>query len=331
MSGPYQSACIKRSAQLQLPLAWATYHEQGSRILSDGTLLPHICRYISGRVRRGEVTQGTASACWSPLTTLAKAHGHRPVDHLGRGTLLRWKELRSHLKPSTQTTQWSMVVGFCDWLAAEKLIGQNPCSTIRAPRRPRSVPRALESDDVARTLEVAPDARAKAIVWLMVDMGLRCCEVSGLGVEDWLRKDQLMRVTGKGRHEREVPVPGGARRALDAYLAEHPASSGPLFRGYTNSSQHDSLKPGTLSHYVSAWMLAAGVKHASGDGVSAHALRHTAASDVLDRCGDLRVVGEMLGHRHLSSSAPYLRRAGMGRMREAMEGRTYRRAPTDAA
>lgn len=57
--------------------------------------------------------------------------------------------------------------------------------------------------------------------------------------------------------------------------------------------------------------------------MSAHALRHTAASDVLDRSNDLRIVQEMLGHRNLATTSIYLRRASLTQMREAMEGRTY--------
>jgi site-specific recombinase XerD len=57
--------------------------------------------------------------------------------------------------------------------------------------------------------------------------------------------------------------------------------------------------------------------------VSAHALRHTAASDVLDRCKDLRIVQQMLGHQHLATTAIYLRRASLVDMRTAMEGRRY--------
>ena len=70
----------------------------------------------------------------------------------------------------------------------------------------------------------------------------------------------------------------------------------------------------------------AGIKHRRRDGVSAHALRHTAASDVLDECGDLRVVQAMIGHIHLATTAVYLRRADLAQMREAMAGRDYRPA-----
>lgn len=288
--------------------------------MTAGTLLPHICRYLRQRRSTNDIEASTASNYWSALTALDAAHGQRALDQLGRGTLTRWRQLNAGLKPSTLASRWSMVSCFCAWLVAEGHLRTNPCLAMKAPRRPRTVPRALEESDIAAIIARVPDARGRAIVWLMVGMGLRCVEVSRLNVEDWQRKARLMRVVGKARHEREVAVPAEAGRALDAYLREHPATVGPLIRSYTD---HRHLRPGTLSHYLSAWMLAAGVKHTPYDGVSAHALRHTAASDVLDNCGDLRVVSEMLGHLHLSSTSVYLRRAGLRKMLDAMEGRAY--------
>lgn len=286
----------------------------------EETLVPYVCRYIHRQRSTGEIQADTANNKWAPLMALCRAHGRRPLDQFGSGTIIRWLQTRAHLKPSTRCSQWSVVRCFSQWLVEEGLVRTNPCAAIKAPQRPRSVPRALEEADVAALLQVAPDARGRAIVWLMVGMGLRCVEVHRLHVEDWAQRDNLMRVIGKGRHEREVAVPTEARFALAAYLLEHPATSGPFVRSYTHSR---AIRPGTLSHYLSDWMRLAGVKLTSYDGRSAHALRHTAASDVLDHCGDLRVVQQMLGHQHLSSTSVYLRRVGARRMLEAMEGRKY--------
>lgn len=59
------------------------------------------------------------------------------------------------------------------------------------------------------------------------------------------------------------------------------------------------------------------------DGISRHPLRHTCASDVLDRCGNSRTVQEMLGHVNLASTQIYLRRANLDQLRDAMDGRAY--------
>lgn len=309
--------------QPTLEACWGTpglWGGTGEELL--GTLQRHAAAYVTGRHRRGEIVTSTAVQHRSVLLHLSYIHGDRPVERFGPGTIRRWQESVAHLKPSTRATAWSVIVGFSRWLVDEGITTKDPCAGVKAPRRPRAEPRALESGSVGRLLDVAPDARARAIIWLEVGMGLRRIEVHRLQVEDWLRRDQLMRLTGKGSHERTVPVVTGAAHALDAYLAECPATVGPMIRSTTNPANPLSLS--ALSHYMATWMYDAGIKNAPRDGVNGHALRHTAASDVLDECGDLRVVQEMLGHRSLATSSIYLRRADIGRMRKAMEGRDYR-------
>lgn len=278
--------------------------------------------YLTGRVRRGEIVATTLSQHRSVLAFLCVAQGLRPVEQFGRATIDRWLEGMAQLKPSTRASSWSCVIGFTRWLHSSGHIKTDPCDGMKAPRRPRTEPRALDTGAIAELLEVCPDARARAIVWLEVGLGLRRVEVHRLRVEDWLRRDELLRVTGKGSHERTVPVIRSAAHALDAYLAEMPATVGPMIRSTTDPSRPLSLS--ALSHYMATWMYAAGIKHAPRDGVNGHALRHTCASDVLDECGDLRVVQELLGHQNLATTAVYLRRAKIGAMREAMEGRDYR-------
>jgi site-specific recombinase XerC len=75
----------------------------------------------------------------------------------------------------------------------------------------------------------------------------------------------------------------------------------------------------TLSRQVSTWMDAAGLKAGPHDGVSAHALRHTAASNAYDRCGNVRTVQELLGHANIATTDRYLRRANLAAQRAALE------------
>jgi integrase/recombinase XerC len=283
------------------------------------SLQPHAHRYIVGRVRTGVINPETAACYRSTLAVLVELHGRRPVAQVGQATIERWLEVRRHLKPSTKATQWSQISGFLDWLVEQRLLRANPCRQMQAPKRPRVDPRTIDGDAEERLDGVAPDARARAIVQLEWSMGARRIEVHRARVEDWSRRQSTMRLVGKGGHERVVPVPTGAARAFAAYLDEHPATVGPFFRSYQRP--HMPLSPSTIGHLMAEWMYEAGVKHAPFDGVSGHALRRSCASDVLDACGDLQVVQELLGHAHLSSTAHYLRRKTVAQMREAMERR----------
>lgn len=154
----------------------------------------------------------------------------------------------------------------------------------------------------------------------MVGCGFRCVEVSRVDVQDYDPTTLTIVATGKALHERRIPVPLEVADALDRYLDEAGSVGGPLIR----SVHGDRLASKTLSGYVRGWMRAAGVKTANLDGRSAHGLRRTAGSDVMDRCGDIRVVQEMLGHVKIETTAKsYLRPVAIGHLREAMEGRAY--------
>lgn len=279
--------------------------------------------YTARRVALHELSPLTARNTRCALRLLeriANAGGHELLE-VDRADVLAWLAAQYHLAPATRRARFSAVRLFCRWLVEEGYAMSDATAGVAAPRQPRSVPRALEPSSVARLLEVCPDARARAIVWLMVGEGLRCSEVAGLEVGDWNRHAEVLHVRGKGGHERVLPVVASCARALDDYLDEHPAAAGALIRSYR--VEWRALTPGAISKHVSELMALAGIKRTARDGRSAHALRHTAASDVLDACGDLRVVQEMLGHRNLKTTEIYLRRANLGQMRTAMEGRTY--------
>ncbi|HET7736438.1 MAG TPA: tyrosine-type recombinase/integrase [Nocardioidaceae bacterium] len=287
------------------------------------TLTPHTSTYITERRRRGEITQRSAKNLRYALDGLDQSLGHRPLGQLTRRAIDRWMETTGHLAPSTRRNHLAAARGFCRWMVACGLIEHDPTEGVARIPQPRSVPRAMTEADVATLWQRVPDVRARAIVALMVGCGLRCVEVARLTVSDYDPDGGMLRVTGKAMHERELPVPGEVGAALDGYLRSvGGVMSGPLIRS-TRSTAH-GLSAETISTYMSRWMSEAGLKVGRWDGRSAHALRHTAASDVLDRCHDLRVVQEMLGHQHLSSTSIYLRRAGMAQLREAMEGRYYR-------
>lgn len=289
-------------------------------------MAPHtadlVLEYLDGRVSRRDLDPMTARNHRSALTIFASIAGPDPTG-ITCTEVERWLANRSGLAQATLRSQFSMVRTFCQWLVARGYLDRNPTSMVPAPRLPRSVPRALELDAISSLLHECRDTRARAIVRLMVNMGLRCVEVHRLELGDWDRGRGTMRIVGKGGHERVLPVPVEVADTLNAYLFEHPASSGPLIRSYR---QNRALAADTLSGMVSEWLRAAHVKMVPRDGVAAHALRHTAASDVLDECGDLRIVQAMLGHRNLATTSIYLRRANLGDMRRAMEGRRYEAA-----
>lgn len=286
------------------------------------TLGPYVSRYLNERCRRGELSRASARDIGYCLRGFARSFGDRPLTAFGTRAVERWLEEVGHLAPATRREYGSRVRMFCVWMVRNGHARVNPADLLPRVRQPRRVPRAFNVEDVAALLAAVPDARAHAVVWLMVGCGLRCIEVARLGVGDYDKTNLTLAITGKGGHERVLPVPLAVAAALDAYLTEVGATAGPLIRNIDRPGMPLSAR--TISTYVRRWMRDAGVKDRRGDGRSAHALRHTAASDVLDRGADIRTVQAMLGHARLETTTIYLRRVHLGHLREAMEGRDYR-------
>ena len=253
--------------------------------------------YVSDRLSRAELRPISARQLrWRLGTLVAACPPGLAVADLDREALLDWQRTIAAHRPATRRAYLSTVRTFCRWAVAEGLLGADPTRGL-AVREPRSVPRALSAPEMGRLRAVLPDLRARLVVALMAREGLRCAEVSGLGVADWDRAAGSLRVHGKGGHVRVLPLAGDVEMLLAGWVGER--RSGPLV----------GLKPATLSTLVAGWMAAAGIKGGRYDGISAHALRHTAASDFYDRTRDIRAAQRLLGHANLGTTDRYLRHA----------------------
>lgn len=285
------------------------------------TLTQFTDHYVTGRLARGEINKRTAKGMRYNLRSFDASFSNRPLSQLGPRAVERWMGQIGHLSPSSRRNHLSAVRGFCAWMIDHGHLDADPTAKVQRIRQPRSVPRALAHEEVTRLLASLPDLRARVIVMLMVGCGLRCVEVSRLSVTDYDPHGRVIFVVGKGGHERELPVPDSVAVVLDHYLEEQGVIDGPLIR--SADGRGNGLSAETISTYVSRWMASAGLKHGRWDGRSAHALRHTAASDVLDRGAQITVVQAMLGHSSAAVTSIYLRRANIGQLRSAMEGRDY--------
>jgi integrase/recombinase XerC/integrase/recombinase XerD len=212
------------------------------------------------------------------------------------------------------------------------LIAQNPADLVSSPRRGAPLPRVLSARETERLLEGIPastplQARDRAIFELAYSCGLRAEEIVSLQVGDIDHDGEQLRVEGKGRKTRFVPVGEPAMAAVEVYLARaRPAlaaaparargadggAAGPIQASRRISSEgRDALflsrngRPlGTsdIRRRLRAWSTRLGV-----EGVSPHALRHSFATHLLDGGADLRSIQELLGHASVSSTQIYTR------------------------
>jgi len=278
-----------------------------------------LCLYVEGRHRRGELAPLTVETLRSNFSTFLRIVGDRPVEEFTRDDVERWLA-EVELAPATVRTRLSQLRGFCTWALEHGHLVADPMLGIRRPRQPRLVPRGLELGESRALVRACPDSRARLVVLLMLQEGLRRKEVAGLEVGDVNFGERSVRIRGKGGHERVLPLSPETFRALTAYLREWPAFAGPLIRRYSDG--RTGVTPATVGRLVSDLMRVAGVKHAAYDGRSAHSARHTAASDMLKHGAHLRDIQRALGHQSITSTERYLPLLVNG-LGKAMGGRRY--------
>lgn len=272
-------------------------------------------RYVEQRTRRGEIRPGTGNTLRYTLKGFVAATGEMRCSELSKQHIEQWHD-GQRVAASTLGARLSQVRCFCLWLMQNDLITKDPTFGIKSPKPPRSVPRALKRIQVTSTYASCPDTRAELIVSLMVQEGLRCAEVAGLELGDIDFEEQLLLVReGKGGHQRVLPITDETLSTLDSYLAEHPAPNGPVIRSYNN--HYRPISAAYVSTLVARWI------RAGGTDATGHALRHTAATDMLRAGAHIRDVQNALGHVLLSTTQRYLPWV-VGDLRQAMSGRRYR-------
>lgn len=144
--------------------------------------------------------------------------------------------------------------------------------------------------------------RDVAVLEAIYSCGLRVSELSGLRVEDIDRDGKIVRVRGKGKKERLVPIGEPALQAIQGYwdiLSEPPAGVQPVFRADTTKAS--PLTPLQLARRLKNYLIIAGLDPA----LTPHKLRHSYATHLLDAGADLRSVQELLGHAHLITTQVY--------------------------
>jgi integrase/recombinase XerC len=191
---------------------------------------------------------------------------------------------------------------FFRFLVRRGLATANPAREVRTPTLPRRLPGHLPIDQSELLFRQAFEdgeagRRDRAILEVLYASGVRVAELAGLGVEDVDLGQGTVRVLGKGRKERVVPIGRKAVEALRAYLGPREGGRGPLFL----NRRGGRLTVRTLHRIVRARARAAGL----AGRVTPHTLRHTFATHLLDAGADLRLIQELLGHARLTTTQRY--------------------------
>jgi len=271
-------------------------------------------RYLAGERARSEHTVRAYIADVESLLGFAVQDGVGELGQLELGSLRRWLGAQSEagMARATLARRAATARSFTSWALREELIAVDPAVRLQAPKRDKSLPGVLQQQQVTRMVDdlttAAEDGgpmavRNRAMVELLYATGVRVGELAGLDIDDLDPDRRTLRVLGKGNKERTVPFGVPAAIAVDDWLrrgrpAVVTASSGPaLFLG----ARGNRVDQRQIRAVVNTVLQALGDTSAKGP----HALRHSAATHLLDGGADLRAVQEILGHSSLATTQIY--------------------------
>ena len=201
----------------------------------------------------------------------------------------------------------TVINSFYQFLVNDGVIKENPCNNIQAPKLPKKLPNYLTEEEIDRLLDVKLetkyDYRNKAMLELLYATGLRITELVNLKITDIDLHNCFVRVFGKGKKERIVPISDLAIKYLSIYI-----------NGY-----RDEILGNDISDYLFISNAKSNIsrqaffkiikkecklKNIEKD-VSPHVLRHSFATHLLKHGADLRVIQELLGHEDISTTQIY--------------------------
>lgn len=228
------------------------------------------------------------------------------VDPLLIRSYLAWLDRKGE-KKSSLARKLAALRSCYRFLAREGLVGRNPAEEVRTPKQPQYLPRVLTKDDADALMELPEgnnllSLRDRAILETLYSTGARVSELVGMNLEDLNMGDGLVRLRGKGRKERIVPIGEVAVESVKEYRAVLKPSaighqlSAPVFMNHRGGRLTARSVERIVGKYSS--LLVSGR-------VSPHALRHSFATHLLDEGADLRAIQEMLGHASLGTTQKY--------------------------
>lgn len=206
---------------------------------------------------------------------------------------LRQKSLSRHL---------SCLRSFFKFLCREGYLKTDPMISLSSPKAEKYLPSFLSEEEINRLIETPSlkderGLRDRAILETFYSTGIRISELVGLNLADIDFIGAVVKVRGKGKKERLLPIGNRALSALKCYLEKRKKTEAALFL----NKNFRRISDRGVRNIVTKYIRLASLK----SGISAHSLRHSFATHLLDRGADLRSVQELLGHANISTTQIY--------------------------
>jgi integrase/recombinase XerC len=264
----------------------------GAYLRDEANASPHTIKAYETDVRQLAAFLATAGS------GLARADLHGVRAYLA--------SLAGNQRKSSIARKLAALKHFFRFCARTGARGDDPAAPLSAPKRERYLPPHLTVDEMFRVLDgvtgAAPAARRDhAILELLYSSGLRVSELTALDWRDLDFRTEVVRVLGKGRKERVVPVGATALAALADYRRRWPASARRDPDAVFLNARGARLTARSVARIVARYTTAVGTRMRA----SPHAFRHSFATHLLNGGADLRAIQELLGHARLSTTQRY--------------------------
>jgi len=286
-------------------------------------LHPTVTEYLRHLAKERDVSPNTVKAYERDLRAFVEylggyygieAWSWEGVDRLAmRGFLAQLS--RRGVGKRTMARTLSGVRSFYRWMHRNELVESNPARAVGAPRQEKHLPGYLDRAQIDLLFQLAEaraleggfiDVRNLAMLELFYSTGMRLSELQGLSPGDMDLVSQQVKVRGKGRKERIIPVGDHAVRALRNYEAARDDRLRDVGAGGERSAYFLARSGRRIGVRMVQNVVSAFLEQVDEDaGLSVHSLRHTFATHLLDAGADLRAVQELLGHASISTTQIY--------------------------
>ena len=265
-------------------------------------------RYIEKYIRYLEIEKNASEHTMlnygKDLNEFKKFLGESQVENADYLTLRKFLAVlkERNLKSRTIARKLSCLRSFFRFLNREGFLKNDPTSSISSPKLERHLPIFMTEDEVGRLIE-SPQAeepsglRDKAILETFYSTGIRISELVGLNLENIDFFSSVVKVMGKGKKERMVPIGDKALRAIRDYIDYRKRQTQAVFLNKNGIRITARGVRMVLDKYIQ--------RTALREDISPHSLRHSFATHLLNRGADLRSVQELLGHANLSTTQIY--------------------------
>lgn len=269
-------------------------------------------RYIEKFVRYLEIEKNASTHTivnYSiDLKSLKDFAGQTPIEKIDYVMLRRYLVVlkEKNLSKVSVARKIASIRSFFRFLCREGIIKTNPASSLSTPKRDKYLPKFLDEADVVRLIE-SPEGeseaalRDRAILETLYSTGIRVSELVGLNINNIDQIGGVIKVYGKGKKERIVPIGERALQAIRQYLKKRRYGESDENKALLFNKSGSRITDRSIRRIIDKHILKTSIK----EKISPHTLRHSFATHLLNHGADLRSVQELLGHANLSTTQIY--------------------------